>query len=129
DAYKLLDQHWQRHFPHSPAVQTYIDSFSALLDGFAHVPKELALLALASCHTALGSAWPLEAVLLECYAAKVDEAKIAEALSLALWPCGVNKFLDASGVWLRLMQSGRVSPSPAFAAWASAPGQDGMDIG
>ena len=44
-------------------------------------------------------------------------------MSLAIWPRGVNPFVRATEVWLRLMQDARVTPSPAFRAWADAPGQ------
>src|SRR3546814_7532625 len=101
--------------------------FDALVENHSRVDKGLALLALAACHASFGNKWPLQVVLMACYAWAVEEVKIAETLSLVLWPCGMNKFLDASGVWLELMRSGRVRPSAPFQAWADAAGQDGID--
>jgi alkylhydroperoxidase/carboxymuconolactone decarboxylase family protein YurZ len=92
------------------------------------VPAALARLALIGVHAALSHDWPLTADLEAAYAGAVPEPKIAEAMSLALWPCGVNRFLEASGVWLDLLRSGRVEPSPAFRAWAETPGQEGFTL-
>ena len=70
----------------------------------------------------------LEVELEDCYANGVSEYKIAEALSLVLWPCGVNRFLEASGAWLKVLRSGKVTPSAPFQAWADTPGQDGFQL-
>jgi len=127
-AFSFIDQHWQPYFPECEAAQSYLRAFDALVDHHRHVDQALALLALSACHAAFGNKWPLEVALTACYASAVDEVKIAETLSLVLWPCGMNKFLDASGVWLELMRSGRVRPSAPFQAWADAAGQDGMVV-
>jgi hypothetical protein len=48
---------------------------------------------------------------------------MAEAMSLTIWPRGVNPFVRASDVWLGVIRSGRVAASAPFRAWAEAPGQ------
>ena len=60
-----------------------------------------------------------------CYQKGISEARMAEVMSIAMWPCGANCFYGAAGVWLELIQQGRVQASPAFQAWASVPSQGG----
>jgi alkylhydroperoxidase/carboxymuconolactone decarboxylase family protein YurZ len=125
--FAFLDQHWQHYFPEVPAARGYRDGTTALLAGL-DVPPPLARLALIGVHAALGHHWPLTVDLEAAYADGVPEPKIAEAMSLALWPCGVNRFLEAAGTWLDLLRSGRVEPSPPFRAWAETPDQDGFAL-
>jgi alkylhydroperoxidase/carboxymuconolactone decarboxylase family protein YurZ len=125
--FAFLEQHWQRYFPEVPAARGYRDGTAALIAGL-DVPAPLARLALIGVHAALGHHWPLTVDLEAAYAEAVDEPKMAEAMSLALWPCGVNRFLEAAGVWLDLLRSGRVEPSPPFREWAETPGQDGFAL-
>jgi alkylhydroperoxidase/carboxymuconolactone decarboxylase family protein YurZ len=127
-AYQFLDEHWQGYFPALPARAAYLDGIDALVAGIDGVTPAMVHLALAAAHTARRSAWGVATGIEACYAAGVDEAKIAEAISLALWPCGINCFLDASQVWLTLIRSGRVQPSPPFRAWADTPGQEGFRL-
>jgi hypothetical protein len=54
---------------------------------------------------------------------------MAEAMSVALWPCGANCFHDAAGVWLDLIRSGLVQATSPFQAWAELPDQDGSVSG
>ncbi|MBX9595392.1 MAG: hypothetical protein K2X46_13580 [Roseomonas sp.] len=125
DTFGFLDKHWQGYFPEVPAAAAYCAGTAALIAGLG-VPAYLARLALLGIHAARGAHWPLTADLEAAYGEGVSEPKMAEAMSLAMWPCGVNRFLEASGVWLDLLRSGRVQPSPAFRAWAETPGQDGF---
>ena len=123
--FAFLGEHWQGYFPEVPAVRAYLDGTTALIAGL-DVPAPLARLALLGVHAARGDHWPLAADLEAAYGDGVPEPKMAEALSLAMWPCGVNRFLEACGTWLDLLRSGRVQPSPAFREWAETPGQDGF---
>ena len=123
--FAFLDRHWQGYFPEVPAASAYTAGTAALIAGLK-VPAPLARLALLGVHAARGETWPLMADLEAAYGEGVPEPKIAEAMSLAMWPCGVNRFLEACGVWLELLRSGRVTPSPAFRAWAETPGQEGF---
>lgn len=125
ETFAFLDRHWQGYFPEVPAAAAYCAGTAALIAGL-DVPPQLARLALLGIHAARGVHWPLATDLEAAYRERVPEPKMAEAMSLAMWPCGVNRFLEASGVWLDLLRSGRVEPSPAFRAWAETAGQEGF---
>ena len=126
ETFRFLEDHWERYFPVPGARRAYVEGKQALLAQFPEVPAELAHLALLVVHSARDQHWGLEIELEDCYADGVSEPKIAEALSLVLWPCGVNRFVDASGVWLKVLRSGRVAASAPFKAWADTPQQDGF---
>ena len=125
ETFAFLDRHWQGYFPEVPAARAYCAGTAALIAGLG-VPAYLARLALLGIHTARGAHWPLATDLEAAYGEAVPEPKMAEAMSLAMWPCGVNRFLEACAVWLDLLRSGRVEPSPAFRAWAETPDQEGF---
>jgi hypothetical protein len=125
----FLDQSWQPYFPEVDARRTYLDGVDTLIAGLAdEVPPEWARLALLCSHSAMKATWGIEAELEACYAQGVAEVKMAEAMSLAMWPCGANCFHDAADVWLALIRNGRVQASAPFKAWADIPGQDGLDL-
>jgi hypothetical protein len=126
--FKFLGDHWQAHFPRIDAAQAYLDGAAALVASFPEVAPALVRLGLLAAHTARGDHWGLEREIEACYAQGVDEGKMVESASLALWPCGVNRFIEACGIWLDLMRAGKVQPSPAFQAWADMPGQEGKPL-
>jgi hypothetical protein len=128
EAFQFVEEHWQQYFPAPDARAAYVAGKAALLAEFPEVPAEAAHLALLVAFASRDQHWGLEVELEDCYARGVAEAKIAEALSLVLWPCGVNRFLEASGVWLKLLQSGKVTPSEPFKAWADTPNQGGFHL-
>jgi hypothetical protein len=127
-AHEFVSETWQQFFPGVNARQAYLEGFEALIAGLDGVPAQWACLALLSAHTGGKSKWGVEAALELCYGRGISEAKMAEAMSVALWPCGANCFHDAAGVWLNLVRSGRVQASPSFRAWAELPNQDGLDL-
>lgn len=120
--YATLAANWQGHLPGVDCAAEYRAGASVLIAGTS-IHEATARLALIAVQTACDEPWGLAAEIEAAYAAKVPEAQIAEAMSLAIWPRGVNPFVRATAVWLRLMQEGRVTPSPAFRAWAETPGQ------
>jgi alkylhydroperoxidase/carboxymuconolactone decarboxylase family protein YurZ len=120
--YACLSRDWQAQFPGVPATAEYIEGARVLLADGA-LPEAQARLALVAIHTACDEPWGLAAEIEAAYAAGAPEPCIAEAMSLAIWPRGVNPFVRATEVWLRLIRDGRVVPSAAFRAWADAPGQ------
>ncbi|WP_169457905.1 hypothetical protein [Ottowia thiooxydans] len=128
DAYKFLEAHWEGYFPEPGARRAYVTGKQALLSEFSELPHELAHLALLVSFASRDEHWGLEVELEHCYECGVAETKIAEALSLVLWPCGVNRFLEASDVWLKVLQSGKVDASEPFQAWAATPDQDGFQL-
>ncbi|MGK7862883.1 hypothetical protein [Falsiroseomonas sp. E2-1-a4] len=120
--YACIAAHWQAQFPALPAAREYLQGCDALIAGTPLSPR-LARIALIGVHTACEEMWGLGAVLESAYALGVEEPRMAEAMSLAIWPRGVNRFVKATAAWLDLLRSGRVAPSPAFRAWAEVAGQ------
>ncbi len=125
--YAVLDDAWGRHFPATPIREAYLAGARALLaDGALAEP--LARLCLAAIHTACDQRWGLEAELEAALTIGVAEAELAEALSLTIWPRGVNPFVRAAEAWLGLIRTGRVPASQAFRAWADIPDQGALRL-
>jgi hypothetical protein len=120
--YAVLDGAWAQHFPATPIRDAYLDGARALLADGA-VAEPLARTCLAAIHVALDQRWGLEAELEAALALGVAEPALAEALSLTIWPRGVNPFVRAAECWLALIRAGRVPASEAFRAWADVPEQ------
>jgi hypothetical protein len=127
-SYESVEARWQAFFPELPADARYRAGFKALVAGFEGVPYDWACLAFLSGQTGGKSKWGVKAALSLCYEHEISEARMAEAMSIAMWPCGANCFHDAAGVWLEMIQQGSVQASPAFQAWASLPSQDGLEL-
>jgi alkylhydroperoxidase/carboxymuconolactone decarboxylase family protein YurZ len=119
NAFTFLAEHWAAEFPGIDPAQGYLAGVAALC-GDTAAPVELAMLAV---QAALGNAWGVAAHLRAAYAAAIPEDKLVEAMTLIIWPCGVNRFVAACTVWHELMRSRAVTPSPRFQAWADMPGQ------
>jgi alkylhydroperoxidase/carboxymuconolactone decarboxylase family protein YurZ len=125
-AQAFLARSWAAHFPGVDPAANYRDGAAALdLPPLAEATARLLRLAV---HAARDQAWALEVELEAAYRAGLDEGRMVEAISLIIWPCGVNVFVRAAGTWLGLLRSGRVTPSPAFAAWAAAAGQGPLQL-
>jgi hypothetical protein len=127
-AYEFADLNWNPFFPNVNARQAYLDAGLCLVSNLEGVPLHWACLAMLSAHTGGKSKWGVQSALELCYSSGVPEAKMAEAMSVALWPCGANCFHDAAGVWLELIRSGEVQASAPFKAWAELPNQDGSVV-
>ncbi len=128
ETFQFLENHWQPYFPVPGARAAYVAGKASLLAEFPEVSGDMPHLALLASYAARDQHWGLEVELEDCYARGVSEAKMAEALSLVLWPCGANRFLEACGVWLKVLQSGKVAPSEPFKAWADTPDQGGFHL-
>lgn len=126
-AFGFLDAHWQRHFPGIPAAVAYAATTRTLIAGLP-VEEDLARIALVGAQAALSQPWALGVEIEAAYAAGVPEGKIAEAMSLAVWPAGMNRLIEAGAVWRDLIRAGRVPASEGFRAWAAMPGQDGLSL-
>jgi alkylhydroperoxidase/carboxymuconolactone decarboxylase family protein YurZ len=125
--YAVLDGAWAQHFTATPVRHAYLAGARALLADSA-VGEPLARLCLAAIHTACDQRWGLEAEIEAALAAGVAEAELAEALSLTIWPRGVNSFVRAADAWLGLIRAGRVPASEAFRAWADTPDQGALRL-
>ena len=116
-AFQFLAEHWEKHFAPLSGAQAYLDAGRDLVQGL-QVPLELARLALLAVHTTLAQSWGIECELQAGYELGIAEGKMAEACCLPMWATGINRTIDAAQVWLKLMRSGRVTPSESFRAWA-----------
>lgn len=117
---RFLVADWGRHFPGVDPAREHLDSLAACIPPLPDATARLCSLAV---QAARGNLWALGVELEATYAAGVPEPTIAEALSLIIWPRGVNPFVRATEAWLRVLRSGRVAPSAGFAEWAATPGQ------
>ncbi len=124
EAFAFMDRHWSAPFPGLAGEGAYLAAFEALLDE-AVLPRALSHLAIAALQATLGRHWGLKAHIKALYNQHASEDQLVEALSLIMWPVGVNHFLDACGVWAELMASGHVEPSERYRVWASTPRQHG----
>ncbi len=122
----FMAEHWRRHLPTLDAHAAYRNGLDALCAGI-DVDRGTIELALAAVNAALRRESGLRFHIVDAYRRGVPETKLAEALSLIIWPVGVNHFLDACGLWHDLMAKGVVAPSPLFKIWADTPRQGGFD--
>jgi alkylhydroperoxidase/carboxymuconolactone decarboxylase family protein YurZ len=120
--YATLAADWQGRLPGLDCAAEYRAGAGALIAG-TPIDEATARLALVAVQTACDEPWGVAAEIEAAYAAGVPEPQLAEAMSLTIWPRGVNPFVRATAVWLRLMQEGRVAPSAAFRAWAETADQ------
>jgi hypothetical protein len=125
--YATLDAAWGAQFPAAPLRDDYLDGARALLAGGA-LAEPLARTCLAAIHAACDQPWGLGREIEAARALDVPEPELAEALSLVIWPRGVNRFVRAAECWLGLIRAGRVPAGAAFRAWAAAPGQGALKL-
>lgn len=127
DSYQFMDEAWSGIFPGLTGDATYRGDLADLARQGSLAP-ELVHLALAALQAARGHEWGVRAHIAALYAVpRPPEDALAEALSLVIWPTGVNRFLEACGVWLAMMRDGSVDPSPRYRLWADTPEQSGHD--
>ena len=123
-AYRVVDAHWQPHWPGLDARERYLDAFRQAAQGSMVHLAHMAVAAVFTCK----ADWQLfEWQLCAAYEDGIDELELAEALSLSMFPGSVPNFVEAAGVWRDLILTGRVKASPGFAAWADLSGQGGYD--
>jgi alkylhydroperoxidase/carboxymuconolactone decarboxylase family protein YurZ len=101
------------------------DAKAAYLAGVRRLaPLRLAHLAQAAALTCRGRwrvlAWQIEGA----YADGVPEDELAEALTLAMFPGSIPRFVRACGVWRDLIRAGSVPASDRYRTWAAI-AQDG----
>ena len=123
-AFRFMDEKWAAHFPALAGTAAYRAAFDGLATE-AGLPVGLCHLAAAAAAAMVRQEWTLAAHIEAAYGHGVAEDQLVEALSLIIWPAGVNAFLEACGVWHHLMVAGRVTPSPRYRVWAETAGQGG----
>ena len=100
----------------------------AYLDGVRRLqPLRLVHLAQCAVHVCQARWRLLEWQITAAYADQVPEDEIAEALTLAMFPGSIPRFVEACGVWQRLITQGAVPATPRYLAWARLSGQGGFD--
>jgi hypothetical protein len=120
--YATLDAAWSAHFA-APIGQDYLRVAQTLM------PEEpLGLVCLAAIHTACDQPWGVAIAIEAALNAGVAEPHLAEALSLTIWPRGVNRLVRAAECWLGLIRAGRVPASDGFRAWADTPDQGALKL-
>lgn len=118
DALAFAEREWTDFLPGLDAPAAYVDALARLRgDALSETTAELAMLA---AQGARGAKAAVAVHLRRAYALGIDEDRMAEALTLLMWPCGVNRFLEACEVWRELMAAGGVEPSPRYRAWAES---------
>lgn len=122
--YRFVHQHWRPHLPDLDPRAAYLDAFTRAA---GDTPVNLAHLAGAAVHACTTNWQLLEWQICAAYEAGVDEAALAEALLLMMFPGSVPNFVEAAGVWRKLILTDRVKASPGFRAWAEISGQGGYD--
>ena len=104
------------------------DPRAAFLDGLRrHEPRRLAVLAACAVQVCRARWQLLEWCLAAAYADAVPEDEVAEALSLAMFPGSVPRFVEACAVWQRMILAGRLPASARYQVWARMTGQGGYD--
>jgi alkylhydroperoxidase/carboxymuconolactone decarboxylase family protein YurZ len=92
-----------------------------------HEPLRLVHLAMAAVHVCRARWRPLGWQLAAAYQDGVPEDEIAEALTLAMFPGSVPRFVEACGVWQRLIADGTLPAAERYQTWARMTGQGGYD--
>lgn len=126
DYFSFVRDHWAPHMPGFEAVRAYRDGLDRLVAGSGIEPGCVEM-ALAAAHASQRRWEWVDEHIIGAYREGVCERALLEALSLMMFPGGMPNFVDAAARWQRLILDGRVSASPAFEAWARAPGQGGYD--
>jgi alkylhydroperoxidase/carboxymuconolactone decarboxylase family protein YurZ len=90
-------------------------------------PLRLVHLAQSATHVCRGRWRLLEWQIAAAYEDGVPEDEIAEAISIAMFPGSIPRFVEACGVWLGMIARGEVPASPRYRAWARLSGQGGFD--
>ncbi len=123
-AYRFIHCHWREHLPGLDVQGSYARGFDTAAQGLDPRVAQLCGIAVHTC----AAAWQaLEWQLIEAYTQAVPEQEIAEALSLCMFPGSVPYFVEAAGIWRRLILEERVQASSGFRAWAEISGQGGYD--
>lgn len=121
EAYDFAARDWARQLAPWDAEAAYLRNVRRL------APLRLVHLAQCAVHVCRARwrllGWQLRAA----YADAVPEDEIAEALTLAMFPGSIPRFVEACGVWQRLIQDGTLPASDRYRAWARLAGQGGHD--
>jgi Uncharacterized homolog of gamma-carboxymuconolactone decarboxylase subunit len=121
ESYRFVATHWQSFLPTTDPRAAYLRTIEAC----AGVNPRLVHMAAAAVHTCKARWDALSWHIVAAYECGIDEAELAEAISLAMFPGSVPHFVEAARVWRELIIEGKVSASPMFREWAALSGQGG----
>lgn len=123
--YRFVAHHWGDLLPGFAHASAYGGALDALLRG-SDVDRGLVEAAMAATHACLAQWDELGLHIRGAYSAHFPETKLAEALSLVMFPGSVPHFVEAARVWRDLVKTGSVPASPALKLWAAID-QSGFD--
>ena len=124
EAFDFAARDWARQLAPFDPRAAYLDTLARVAPAAPMRLVHLAGLAVQVCRARWRPfAWHLEAA----YADSVPEEDMAEAISLAMFPGSVPRFVEACAEWRRLIAEGALPASPRFQAWARLTGQGGHD--
>jgi alkylhydroperoxidase/carboxymuconolactone decarboxylase family protein YurZ len=128
--YRFVARHWGDLLPGFTHAKAYGDALDALVGDTrldeARVERGLVEAALAATHACLAQWDELALHIRGAYDANWPETKLAEAISLVMFPGSVPHFVEAARVWRDLVKTGAVPASQALKLWASID-QSGFD--
>jgi alkylhydroperoxidase/carboxymuconolactone decarboxylase family protein YurZ len=123
--FRFVESHWRDLVPGWGHERAYRAALDALTAGRG-TDRGLIEAALAAAHACLTQWAELALHIRGAYAAGFSEAKLAEALSLVMFPGSVPHFVEACRVWRDLVKSGAVPASDTLKLWAAID-QSGFD--
>lgn len=116
-AFKFVQEHWKNNLPSYDRESAYTDTLEALCVGQPLEPQTIEM-TMAAVHTCLYQHWELALHIRRAYEIGVSELALAEAISLTMFPASVPFFVEACGVWLKLIKEGEIPASESLRAWA-----------
>lgn len=104
------------------------DPRAAYVEGIRRfAPLRLVHLAQLAVHVCKARWRVLRWQIVAAYEDGVPEGEIAEALSLAMFPGSIPRFVEACGVWREMIAHNEVPASRPYRIWAEFEGQGGFD--
>ena len=123
--FRFVGRHWNALLPAFDRERAYRDALLALMRDRG-ADAGLVEAAMAATHACLAQ-WEEVAIHIRgAYSEGLSEMKLAEALSLVMFPGSVPHFVEAARVWRDLVKSNAVPASPALRSWAAID-QSGFD--
>jgi alkylhydroperoxidase/carboxymuconolactone decarboxylase family protein YurZ len=123
-AFDFAARDWARQLAPFDPRAAYLDALRRVAPAAPMHLVHLAGLAVQVCRARWRPfGWHLEAA----YAEGVEEEAMAEAITLAMFPGSIPRFVEACGHWRRMIAAGALPASDRFRAWAALTGQGGHD--
>ncbi len=121
EAHDFAARAWSAQLAPWNPQQAYVDGVRRL------EPRRLVHLAQLAVHVCKARWQVLRWQIIAAYADGVPEDEIAEALTLAMFPGSVPRFVEACGVWREMIAANAVPASEPYRIWANYEGQGGYD--